>query len=172
MIRSFNGKTPKIAPSALIDDAAIIIGDVEIGENTSVWPGAVIRADLGKITIGKNCVIEDNSVIHSGAPGTPYEDVQIGDQVIIGHGAVLNCRSVGSNVLIGMNATLLHMAEIGNCCIIAAASLIPDSAKIDDYSLVVGVPGKVKGTPNEKQLWWIESAYKEYAKLMQGHRNS
>ena len=169
MIRTFNGKTPKIAPSAYIDDAAVIIGDVEIADHTSVWPGAVIRADLGKITIGKNSIIEDNCVIHSGAPNTPCENVTIGDQVVIGHGAVLNCRSIGSHVLVGMNATLLHKAVIGNFCIIGAAALVSDAAQIPDYSLVVGVPGKIKGRPTEKQLWWVKHAYKDYQPLIKAH---
>ena len=79
MIRSFNGKTPRIAESAFISEAAYVIGDVEIGENSSVWPGAVIRGDMGKITIGDNTAIEDNCVIHSGSPKIPWiEDVTIG----------------------------------------------------------------------------------------------
>ena len=102
MIRSFNGKTPKIHETAFVSEAAYIIGDVELGENSSVWPGAVIRADLGKITIGKNSVIEDNCVIHSGSPSFPPNiDVTIGENVIIGHGAVSNAHKIGNNVVIG-----------------------------------------------------------------------
>ena len=170
MIRTFNGKSPVISPSAYIDETAVIIGDVEVGENASVWPGAVIRADLGKITIGAYTVIEDNCVIHSGSPDVPFEDVTIGDKVIIGHGAVLNCRSVGCNVLIGMNATILHKSVIGNQCIIGAAALVSEAAQIPDNSLVLGVPGKIKGSPNEKQLWWVKNAYKEYQKLTNAYK--
>ena len=115
MIRTFEGKTPKVASSAFVSEAAYIIGDVEIGENTCILPGAVIRGDLGKITIGKNVAIEDNCVIHSGSPTIPpIADVTIGDNVIFGHGAVSNGRIIGNNVLIGMNATILHDVEIGD----------------------------------------------------------
>jgi carbonic anhydrase/acetyltransferase-like protein (isoleucine patch superfamily) len=162
MIRSFRGKTPQIALSAFVDETAILIGDVEIGENSSVWPGAVIRGDMGKIEIGKETIVEDNCVIHSGSPGLKTASVKIGNRVIIGHGAVLNCRSVGNHVLIGMNATLLHEVEIGNYCIIGAATLVVDNKMIPDYSLVLGVPGKITGSPSEKQLWWVNHAYEHY----------
>ncbi len=81
MIRSFNGKTPRIAESAFVSEAAYIVGDVEIGENCSIWPGAVIRADFGKIKIGTNTAVEDNCVIHSGSPSSPDSagDMAIGD---------------------------------------------------------------------------------------------
>ena len=171
MIRSLNGKQPKIADSAYVDETACLIGDVEIGEETSVWPGAVIRGDMGKITVGKQTIIEDNSVIHSGTPQSDMGDVRIGDRVIIGHGAVLNCRSVGSYVLVGMNATLLHALEIGDYCIIGAASLVTDYRKIPDYSLVLGVPGEIKGRPSEKQLWWVKEAYKDYEGLIECYRD-
>jgi carbonic anhydrase/acetyltransferase-like protein (isoleucine patch superfamily) len=170
MIRPFNGKEPKIADSAFVDETACIIGDVEIGDESSVWPGAVLRGDMGKITVGKQTIIEDNCVIHSGTPGSDMGDVGIGDRVIIGHGAVLNCRSVGSYVLVGMNATLLHGAEIGDYCIIGAASLVTDYQKILNYSLVLGVPGQIKGRPSDKQLWWVTEAYKDYEELIKRHR--
>ena len=124
MIRSLTGNTPKIASSAFISEAAYIVGHVEIGEHSNVFPGAVIRGDFGRISIGRNTSVEDNCVIHSGTPSSPVGDVDIGDMVLIGHGAVLNCRRIGSSVLIGMNATILHDAEIGDRCIIGAGCLV------------------------------------------------
>ena len=170
MIRCFNGKAPRIAASALVDEAACIIGDVEIGEESSIWPGAVIRGDMGRITIGKQTIIEDNCVVHSGMPGSDTGDVTIGDRVIIGHGAVLNGRAVGSHVLVGMNATILHGSEIGSFCIIGAATLVGDGKKVPDYSLVVGVPGKIVGRPSEKQLWWVNEGYKDYETIIAHYR--
>ncbi len=172
MIRSFNGKTPVVDSSAYIHESAVLIGDVEIAEECSIWPGAVIRGDMGKITIGKQTIVEDNCVIHSGAPGLKKRDVNIGNRVIIGHGAVLNCRSVGNYVLIGMNATLLHEAVIGNFCIIGAASLVGDGKTIPDNSLVFGVPGHVKGHPSEKQLWWVKHAFEEYEELVDMYKQN
>jgi len=170
MIKAFNGKMPKIAKSAFISEAAHIIGDVEIGENSSVWPGVVIRGDFGKITIGKNTALEDNCVIHSGSPLSTIRDVTIGDGVHIGHGAVVNCHKIGNNVLIGMNATILHDAEIGNFCIIGANCLVGQGMKIPDNSFVVGVPGKIKGQVSPQQLFWIKDAPKSYAKLVKRYK--
>ncbi|MBI3930432.1 MAG: gamma carbonic anhydrase family protein [Chloroflexi bacterium] len=137
MIRSFNGKTPKIAESAFVSEAAYVIGDVEIGEHSSVWPGAVIRTESASIKIGTNTAIEDNCVIHGG--------ITIGDNVTIGHGAIIQCRRIGNNILIGMNATVLHGAEIGSFCVIGAGCLVSQGMKIPDNSFVVGVPAKIKG---------------------------
>jgi carbonic anhydrase/acetyltransferase-like protein (isoleucine patch superfamily) len=166
MIKSFNGKTPKIAESAFVSEAAYVIGDVEIGEESNVWPGAVIRGDLFSIKIGRNVSIEDNCVIHAGPPSAFIGELTVGDRVIIGHGAVIHCRSIGNNVLLGMNATILQDAEIGNDCVIAAACLVGQGVNIPDNSLVVGVPGKIKGKPTEQQHWWGKEGYKEYQTLI------
>ncbi len=172
MIRSFNGKTPKIAESAFVSEAAYVIGDVEIGENSSVWPGAVIRGDLGKIKIGKNTVVEDNCVIHSGTPSQPpIMDVTIGDNVIMGHGAVSNGRRIGDNVVIGMKSTILHDAEIGDYSIIAAGCVVKEKMKIPDKSFVVGVPAEIKGELSPEQLWWSQNSPKIYQQLAQQYKN-
>lgn len=172
MIKSFSGKTPKIAESAFVSEAAYVVGDVEIGENSSVWPGAVIRGDFGKITIGKSSAVEDNCVIHSGSPSAPQAimDVIIGDNVHIGHGAVINCRSIGNNVLIGMNATILHDAEIGNFCIIGASCLVSQGMQIPDKSFVVGIPGEIKREVSPKQLWWTQKAPQNYDELAEKYK--
>jgi len=172
MIRAFDGKTPKIAKSALVSEAAHIIGDVEIGENSSVWPGAVIRGDFGKITIGKNTAVEDNCVIHSGSPLSLIRDVTIGDEVHIGHGAVIHGSKIGNNVLIGMNATILHDVEIGNFCIIGAGCLVGEGMKIPDNSFVVGVPGKIKGQVSPQQSYWLKEASQTYAELVKRYKGN
>jgi carbonic anhydrase/acetyltransferase-like protein (isoleucine patch superfamily) len=172
MIRSFNGKTPKIADSAFINEAAYIVGDVEIGENSSVWPGAVLRGDIGKIKIGKNSVVEDNCVIHSGSPNLPpTAEAIIGDNVIIGHGAVSNGHKIGNNVIIGMNATILHDVDIGDNSIIAAGCVVTEKMKIPDNSFVTGVPGKVKRTVTAEQLWWSENSPSIYQELSQQYKS-
>jgi carbonic anhydrase/acetyltransferase-like protein (isoleucine patch superfamily) len=172
MIRSLGSKTPKIAETAFVSEAAYVIGEVEIGEHSSVWPGAVLRADFGSIKIGGNTAIEDNCVIHSGTPSTPSyrEDVTIGDNVHIGHGAVINCRRIGNNVLIGMNATILHDAEIGDFCIIGAGCLVIQGMQIPDKSFVAGIPGKIKGQASAEQLWWVEQGPQGYAELAKQYK--
>ena len=138
MIRAFNGKTPKIADSAFVSEWAYVVGDVEIGENSGIWPGSVIRGDFNSIKIGRDCQIEDNSVLHCGT------SMEIGDHVIIGHGAVIHGLKIGNNVLIGNNATVLDLAEVGDNCIIAANSMVATGQKIPSNSVVAGVPGKIQ----------------------------
>jgi len=163
VIRSFNGKTPKVAESAFVSEAAYVIGDVEIGESSSVWPGAVIRCDHSSIRIGKNTHIEDNSVVHGGA--------NIGDSVIVGHGTIVHSRRIGNNVLIGMNATLLHGSEIGSFCIIGAGCLVSQGMEIPDYSFVVGVPAKIQRQVSAEQAHrWLEEAPEHYAQLVNEYR--
>ncbi len=151
MIRSLGDKVPRIAESAFISDGAYIIGDVEIGEGCAAFPGAVIRGDFGLIRIGKNVMIEDNVVLH-GAPS----GLDIGDGVTLGHGAVVNSRRIGTRVLIGMNATILHDSEIGDRCIIAAGAVVGQGMKVPDGSFVAGVPGRVVGKATKEQLQWVE----------------
>jgi len=172
MIRSFNGKIPRIAESAFVSEAAYIVGDVDIGDNASIWPGAVIRGDFGGIRIGRNTIVEDNCVIHSGSPSTPntMADVTIGDNVQIGHGAVSNCRKIGNNVLVGMNATILHDAEIGDSCVIGAGCVVSQGMIIPERSFVVGVPGKIKGKVTPKQLWWVEEGSPLYSELARQYK--
>ncbi len=171
MIRSFGGKTPKIALSAFVSESAYVVGDVEIGENSSVWPGAVIRGDFGKITIGKNTAVEDNCVIHSGSPQKESGDLVIGDQVHIGHAAVVNCRKIGNNVLIGMNATILHDVEIGSFCIIGAGALVSQDMIVPDETFIAGVPAEVKGKVSAKHAVWTQRAPYAYAELAKRYKD-
>ena len=114
MIRSLQGKSPKIHPTAFVSEAAYVIGDVEIGENSSIWPGAVIRADNGKITVGANTNIQDNSVVHSDAEST------IGSGVTIGHNVLWHGRSLADNCLVGNGATVNDGVEVGELSIVGS----------------------------------------------------
>jgi len=161
-IRPFKGKSPRIAESAYVDESAIVIGDVVIGEGSSVWPGAVIRGDSGPTRIGKRASIQDNSVLHGGV-------LDIGDDVTIGHGAVIEARRIGNNVLVGINVTVLDDAEIGDFCLIAAGAVVREGARIPPYSFVAGVPGEVRELKEE----WVEHlkvASKIYTDLMKQHK--
>jgi carbonic anhydrase/acetyltransferase-like protein (isoleucine patch superfamily) len=158
MIRAFNGKTPKIADTAFVSEFAYVVGDVEIGEESAVWPGAVIRGDFGSIRIGKNSHIEDNAVLHA------WKSLIIGDNVTVGHSAVVHCQRIGDNVLVGNNATVLDDTEIGNFCIIGANSMVRAAQKIPDRSFVVGVPAKIKAefSPDEIESFHREMVDKYY----------
>ncbi len=159
MIRSFKGKSPKIADSCFISEAAYIVGDVEIGEHSNVWPGAVIRADFASIRIGSYVDIEDNCMLHAGS------DMVIGNKVILGHGAVVHSASIGNRVLIGMNATTLHNSVIEDGCIIAAGAVVIEGQNIPPESFVVGAPGKIKGKVTEQQKTWMDGHEQFYPQL-------
>ncbi|MBI2829633.1 MAG: gamma carbonic anhydrase family protein [Chloroflexi bacterium] len=156
MIKSLNGKTPKIAESAFVSQTALIIGDVEIGENCGVYPGAVIRGDFNSIKIGRNTDIEDLCVLHISTP------MEIGENVVIGHSAVVQARRIGNNTLIGMHATVLDEVEIGNDCIIAAGSVVLPGTKIPSGSFVVGVPAEIKGKISPRQQELIPFHFQHY----------
>lgn len=159
MIKSLNGKTPRIADSACISEWCYIVGDVEIGENSTVWPGAVIRADFGKICIGNNTHVEDNCVVHAGGGMT------IGNNVIIGHGATVHASVIGNDVLIGMNSTILPKAQIESHVVIGAHTLIKKEAKVPGQSLVVGAPAKVKKLTARSRPWAYRGENGYYYKL-------
>jgi carbonic anhydrase/acetyltransferase-like protein (isoleucine patch superfamily) len=164
MIKSFDGKSPQIAHSALIHETACIIGDVKLGENASAWPGAVIRADMARIVIGNDTSMQDNCVIHC------EEDMVIGDNVIIGHTAVVHGRKIGNNVIVGNNATILDGVEIGSFCIISAGSTLTPNTKIPDKSLVTGTPAKVKGEISSEHMALLEHAVAAYKELTRKYK--
>jgi carbonic anhydrase/acetyltransferase-like protein (isoleucine patch superfamily) len=138
MVRSLGSKAPRIASTAWVSEAAYVVGDVELGEGSSVWPGAVVRGDFASIKIGANTVIEDNCVVHTGQP------LVICDNIIIGHAVVVHCARVGSNCLIGNQAILLDSAEIGDFCLVAAGSLVLGRVKVPDRSFVSGAPATIE----------------------------
>jgi len=132
-------KKPKIHPSAFISPTAVIIGDVEIAEGVSVWDGAVIRGDVAPIKIGKNSNIQDNAVIH-----VDYgEPAIIGENVTVGHLAIVHAAKIGNNVIVGIHAVVLNNAEVGDGSVIGAGAVVTPGSKIPPRSLVLGVPGKV-----------------------------
>ena len=144
MIRTIAGKTPKIHPTVFISEFAYVVGDVEIGEGSSVWPGAVVRGDYGRVVIGKGTNLQDNSVVHSD------NYLEIGDNVSVTHGAVIHCHKVGNNVMVGVNAVLLEDSIIGDNCVIGAGSVVLANTTVPSNSVVLGVPGKIK--PLKKEL--------------------
>jgi carbonic anhydrase/acetyltransferase-like protein (isoleucine patch superfamily) len=137
-VRELGDKVPRIAETAWVSEMAYVVGDVELGEGASVWPGAVVRADFASISIGSNTVVEDNCVVHTGEP------LWIGANNIIGHSVVVHCRSIGSNCLIGNQAVLLDSAEIGDFCLIAAGSLVLGRTIVPDQSFVYGSPASIE----------------------------
>lgn len=141
MIRSYRGKRPQIAASAYIDPAAVIIGDVVIGEDASVWPCVVVRGDVNSIRIGARTNVQDGSILHVMRETHP---LVLGDDVTVGHAVTLHGCTIESRCLIGMGAIVLNGVKIGAGSIVAAGTLIREKTEIPPGSLVAGNPGKVK----------------------------
>jgi gamma-carbonic anhydrase len=140
-IRPYQEKWPQIASSAYIDPAAVVIGDVEIGDDSSVWPMCVIRGDVNHIRIGNRTNIQDGCVLHVMKDEWP---LLLEDEVTVGHSVTLHGCHIESNCLIGMGAIILNGVRIGTGSIVAAGTLIPERTVIPANSLVMGSPGKVK----------------------------
>ncbi len=162
MIRSYRGRRPQIAESAYVDAAAVVIGDVTIGEHSSVWPGTVIRGDVHWIRIGARTNIQDGSVLHVMRDDYP---LQIGDGVTVGHGCVLHGCTIESRVLVGMGSIVLNGAKIGAGTIIAAGALVPEGTVVPPGSLFMGHPGKFRRALTEmdqKSIDEYAARYVEY----------
>jgi carbonic anhydrase/acetyltransferase-like protein (isoleucine patch superfamily) len=147
MMRSFRGIAPKVAVSAYVDASAQIIGDVEIGERSSIWPNASLRGDTGPIRVGSESSIQDNCVLHmdEGFPLT------VGDRVTVGHSVTLHGCTVEDDTLIGIGATILNGARIGKGSVVAAGSLVPEGMEVLPSTLVMGVPAKPKRAVTEEE---------------------
>jgi carbonic anhydrase/acetyltransferase-like protein (isoleucine patch superfamily) len=166
-IRAYRGKFPQIAASAYIDPASVIIGDVVIGEESSVWPMCVLRGDVHYIRIGNRTNIQDGGVLHVMKDQYP---LVLGDEVTVGHSVTLHGCTIEGRALIGMRATILNGAVIGPNCIIAAGTLITERTVIPAGSIVMGSPGKVKRELNEKELASIEQYAARYAGYREVYR--
>ena len=163
-IRAYRGNRPEIVASAWIDPSAVIIGDVVIGEDSSVWPLTVIRGDVNYIRIGARTNVQDGSVLHVMKDEYP---LILGDDITVGHAVTLHGCTIESRCLIGMRATILNGAKIGAGSIVAAGTLIAERTVIPPSSLVMGNPGKVK-----RALTPIDQAMiEEYAKRYVGYKN-
>ena len=163
-IRPYRGKFPQIAASAYVDPAAVIIGDVVIGEDASVWPRTVVRGDVHYIRIGSRTNIQDGCVLHVMKDQYP---LILGDDVTVGHSVTLHGCTIESHVLIGMGSIILNGAVIGSGSIIAAGALVTERSVIPAGSLVMGSPGKVK-----RSLTAIEDeAIEAYAKRYVTYKN-
>jgi len=146
MIRNLGSKKPEVHPTAFVSEFAYVIGDVYIGENSSIWPGTIIRADQGKISIGKNTNIQDNSVLHGDA------DVVIGDNVTIGHRVMCHAGFVGQFSLIGNGAILNDGVKVGKNSIVGSGSMVIENMIIPENSIVMGMPARIKGKVTDKHI--------------------
>ena len=161
MILPYRGKAPVIDPPVFLAPMAAVIGDVTIGAGSSVWFGAVVRGDFQPITIGQNTNIQDNATIHV-MRDVP---VHIGDNVLIGHNAVVHCSRVGDNTLIGMGSIVMGYSEIGENVVIGAGTFLPQHKKIPSNSLVFGNPAQIVRALRDDEIEALQEAAENYANL-------
>jgi carbonic anhydrase/acetyltransferase-like protein (isoleucine patch superfamily) len=157
MIRTYKGLTPTVAATAYIDASAQVIGDVHIGEESSVWMNAVVRGDVNYVRIGRRTNIQDGTVVH--VMREPSHPTILGDDITVGHGAVVHGCTIEDRCLIGMGAILLNGVRVGEGSIIAAGTLLPEGAVVPARSLVMGSPGKVRrGITDDEYAFIVQSA--------------
>ncbi|NBC48218.1 MAG: gamma carbonic anhydrase family protein [Gammaproteobacteria bacterium] len=172
-VRSYQGLEPRIAPDAWIDEAAVVIGDVEIGEQASIWPTAVLRGDIHRIHVGAGSNVQDGSVLHvshdsrflpGGAPTIVHE------RVTIGHHATLHGCEVHDHCLIGIGATVLDRAVLRPRLMLAAGSLVPPGKVLQSGFMYIGSPAKPSRTLTDLELEYLDYAAQHYIELAIKHR--
>ncbi|MFE7761278.1 gamma carbonic anhydrase family protein [Streptomyces sp. NPDC057438] len=168
LITTFGGNKPDVEEAAFVSPTSVVIGDVTLRPGSSVWYGAVLRAEFEPIVIGADANVQDNCTLHVD-PGFP---VSIGARVSIGHNAVVHGATVEDDCLIGMGATVLNGAVIGAGSLVAAQALVPQGMRVPPGSLVAGVPAKVKRplTDEERELVTLNGTH--YAELAAAHREA
>lgn len=153
-IKEVRGHAPSVGEGTFVAETAVIVGDVTIGRDCSIWFNAVLRGDVNTITIGNRTNIQDGAVIHTLYDGSPHpSQTHIGNDVSVGHNAVIHGGIIGDNCLIGMGAIVLDNAEIPSGCIIAAGALVLSNAKLEPDSLYAGVPARKirEVTPKQRE---------------------
>ena len=166
MIRTLNGVTPKVAETAWVSEFAYVVGNVEIGEYASIWPGVTVRGDGDDaIVIGDYVNIQEGSVIHGNA-------LAIEDHVSVGHSVVVHCDRVGRGSLLGNNCTILNKVTLGENCLVAANSAVLAGTQIPANSFVTGLPATVKRPVTEKQLSGMRHTTEELVKRAKWFKDS
>lgn len=172
-IRSFENLVPHIAASAWIDDSAVVIGDVQIGAEASIWPMCVVRGDIQSIRIGARTNVQDGSVIHVThdsrfCPGG--RATTIGADVTIGHRALLHACTIGDRCLIGMGAIVMDDVRIGDGAMLAAGCIVPLGRQLDGGFLYVGSPARCQRPLSEREIEFLGYSAENYVKLAARHR--
>jgi len=161
-VRPYAGKGPRFGERTWVAATAVIIGDVELDDDVSVWYGAVLRADLREIRIGARSSVQDNAVIHVDEPDAP---TLVAEDVTVGHGAILHGCRVERGALIGMHATVLNGAVIGAEAVVAAGALVTPGMVVPPRHLAAGVPAKVRREIGEEELAHIRRNVRSYLEL-------
>ncbi|MDR2894494.1 MAG: gamma carbonic anhydrase family protein [Alistipes sp.] len=164
IIKSVRGRTPKTGENTFLAETAVLLGDVTVGRDCSIWYGAVLRGDVNSITIGDRTNIQDCAVIHTLYDESPNpSQTRIGSDVSVGHGAIIHGATIEDRCLIGMGATILDNAHVPSGCIIAASALVLSGARLEPNSVYAGVPAKkVKEITPEQSRDIVERTASDY----------
>jgi carbonic anhydrase/acetyltransferase-like protein (isoleucine patch superfamily) len=168
MIKKFRGKSPIIPDSCYISESVDLIGDVTLGENVSLWFGTVVRGDMHHITIGNRSNIQDNSVIHV---TTDISPTRIGDEVTVGHNAIIHGATIEDRCLIGMGSIIMDDVVVGEGSIVGAGAVVPPNMIIPPRSLVVGLPAKIVRQTTDEELKMIIERAQHYIDFSQEYKN-
>lgn len=168
MIAPYEGKVPKIGKDVFIAPTACVIGDVEIGEGTSVWYGAVIRGDCAKVKIGRNTNIQDNATLHADTDSP----LTIGDYVTIGHNAVIHGCTIGDDCLIGIGSVILDDAHVQSGSVIASGSVVKEGGVIRPFCLAAGSPAEVKKELGPERSKKNRQGARDYCELAKAHKKA
>jgi gamma-carbonic anhydrase len=169
MLRAFQGILPRVGKNAFVEETAVVVGDVVIGAESSVWFLSVVRADVNFVKIGSRTNIQDLCVLHVTHDTHP---LNIGDEVTVGHHVVLHGCTIKDRVLVGMGAILMDGVVIGEECIIGAGALITEGTVIPPRSLVLGSPARIKRPVTEEERVWIKQSAANYVRYAAEHRSS
>jgi len=156
-------KKPRVHPMAMVAPNASIIGDVVVGSRTSIWPGAVLRGDYGRIRVGANCSLQDNVVVHCSAENAGV----IGNGVTVAHSAIVHACRIGDECLIGAGAIIFDGAKIGTHSIIGVGTVVLEGRNIPPRSVAVGSPAKVLRKATDKDVRMIRESFRAYVKMAQ-----
>lgn len=159
MLRSFDGTEPVVADSAYVDDAAVVIGDVVIEADASVWPNTTLRGDHGRIVVGQAANVQDNAVLH--------ENAELEARATVGHSAIVHDATVAEGALVGMNAVVLDGARIGEGAVVAAGSVVTEGTEVPPSTLVAGSPAEPKAEVDDPRL---EATADRYVALSSRHK--
>lgn len=159
IVRSYEGKQPKLGERVFIADTAAVIGDVHLGDDCSIWYSAVVRGDVNAIRIGARTNIQDNCTLHVTYRTHP---VAIAEEVTIGHGVVAHGCTIERRALIGMGSRVLDGAVIGELALVGAGALVPEGMHVPPRTLVIGVPAKVKRPLTDEEIARLEQSWKNY----------
>ena len=151
-VYSFDGVRPKVSASAYVHPDAVLIGDVVLGAESSVWPGAVLRADHGRIEVGARTSVQDGTVVHT----TEEWPTTIGEECVVGHNAHLEGCTVENRCLVGSMSVVLNRVHVGASSVVGAGAVVPEGLDVPERSMVLGVPGRVKPLPDQSQNDWID----------------